>query len=57
MAQGSRIRLLESQADLELELRRTEEEFAHGDFVDLTVDELDRCVEAGKWPWQHVSSG
>jgi hypothetical protein len=45
------------QAELEEELRQAEEDFARGDFVELTVEELDRCIAAGKWPWQRASSG
>jgi hypothetical protein len=45
------------QAELEEELRQAEEDFARGDFVELTVEELDRCIAAGEWPWQRASSG
>jgi hypothetical protein len=44
------------QADLEDELRQAEEDFARGDFVEVTVAELDRCVAAGEWPWPNESS-
>ncbi len=44
------------QAELEEELRQAEEDFARGNFVELTIEELDRCVAAGEWPWQHASS-
>jgi hypothetical protein len=44
------------QAELEEELRQAEEDFARGDFVELTVEELDRCIAAGEWPWQRASS-
>jgi hypothetical protein len=44
------------QAELEEELRQAEEDFARGDFIDLTVEELDQCIAAGEWPWQHDSS-
>jgi hypothetical protein len=39
------------QADLEEELRRAEEDFANGEFIEVTIEQLDRCVAAGKWPW------
>jgi len=42
--------------ELDQELRRAEEDFANGDFIDVTIEELDRCIAAGKWPWQHESS-
>jgi hypothetical protein len=44
------------QGELEEELRHAEEDFARGDFVELTVEELDRCIAAGEWPWQRASS-
>jgi hypothetical protein len=44
------------QAELEEELRQAEEDFARGDFVELTIEELDRCIAAGEWPWQRASS-
>lgn len=44
------------QAELEEELRRAERDFARGDFVELTVRELDGCIEAGEWPWASESS-
>ncbi len=46
-----------SQAELEEELRQAEEDFARGDFIELTVEELDACIAAGAWPWQRESSG
>jgi hypothetical protein len=44
------------QAELEAELRCAEQDFARGDFIELTVEELDRCIEAGQWPWASESS-
>jgi hypothetical protein len=44
------------QAELEEELQQAEEDFARGDFIELTVEELDRCVAAGQWPWPDASS-
>jgi hypothetical protein len=44
-----------SQAELVEELRQAEEDFARGDFVELTTEELDRCVAAAAWPWQRAS--
>jgi hypothetical protein len=43
------------QAELEEELRQAEEDFARGDYVELTIDELDGCIAAGEWPWQRAS--
>ena len=45
------------QAQLEEELRQAEADFAHGDFVELTLEEIDRCVAAAEeWPWPDESS-
>jgi len=41
-----------AQATLAEELRQAEEDFANGDFIDITIEELDRCILAGEWPWQ-----
>ncbi len=40
-----------SQAELEDELRQANEDFATGAFVELTVEDLDRCIVDGEWPW------
>lgn len=45
-----------SQAELEAELRRADDDFANGDFVDVTIEEIDRCIVAGEWPWEPASS-
>jgi hypothetical protein len=45
-----------AQAELERELRQAEEDFASGNFVDVTIEELDRSVVAGEWPWQREPS-
>ena len=45
-----------AQAELENELRQAEEEFARGDFIELTVEELDRAIASGVWPWPDASS-
>jgi hypothetical protein len=47
---------LNAQAELEEELRQAERDFANGDFIELTIEELDRCIAAGKWPWPDESS-
>jgi hypothetical protein len=46
-----------NEPSLEEELRAAERDFAGGDFIEVTVEELERCTLAGKWPWQHESSG
>ena len=45
-----------NQAELQAELRQAEEDFARGDFIELTVERLDQCVAAGVWPWPEESS-
>jgi hypothetical protein len=47
---------LTRQADLQEELRRAEQDFARGDFVELTVAALDDSVAMGEWPWATESS-
>lgn len=44
------------QAELEDELRQAEADFARGDFIEVTLEELDRCIAAGEWPWPDESS-
>ena len=44
------------QDELEAELRQAEQDFARGDFIELTVEQLDRCIAAGEWPWPEESS-
>lgn len=43
------------QTTVEEELCQAEDDFARGDCIELTVDELDRCVASGRWPWQRAS--
>jgi hypothetical protein len=45
-----------AQAELEEELRLAEDDFGRGDFIELTIEQLDRCIAAGLWPWQNESS-
>jgi hypothetical protein len=44
------------QVELDEDLRQAEADFASGRFVDLTIEELDRCMAAGEWPWPDESS-
>lgn len=44
------------QAELEEQLRQAEQDFARGDFIEVTVEQLDRCIAAGQWPWPDASS-
>jgi hypothetical protein len=45
-----------AQAALAEELQQAEEDFANGDFIDVTIEELDRRIMADEWPWQHEPS-
>lgn len=46
-----------TEADLDEDLRQAAQDFARGDFIELTVAELDRCIATGEWPWPDASSG
>lgn len=41
----------ETGAPLEGELRRANEDFERGDYIELTGDELERCIATGESPW------
>ena len=57
MATPNAAKALETiEEPLEDELRRAEQDFARGDFIELTVEELDRHIAAGEWPWPTESS-
>ena len=43
--------------DLAEELRQAEEDFERGDYIELTVEQLDRCVATGESPWPDESPG
>ncbi len=36
---------------LEHELRQAMEEFERGDYIELTVEQLEHCAAAGESPW------
>jgi hypothetical protein len=42
--------------DLESELLAAEKDFENGNFRELTLVQLDRCIETGEWPWPEESS-
>jgi hypothetical protein len=46
-----------THAELEEELQQAEQDFTRGDFIELTVEQLDACIAAGEWPWQRESFG
>jgi hypothetical protein len=41
----------ETGAPLEDELCRANEDFERGEYIELTDDELERCIAAGESPW------
>jgi hypothetical protein len=40
---------------LEDELWQAQDDVAKGDYIELTLEELDRCIAAGEWPWRDES--
>jgi hypothetical protein len=45
----------ETGAPLENDLRRANEDFKQGDYIELTDDELERCIATGESPWPNES--
>jgi hypothetical protein len=43
--------------ELEEELLRAEADFARGDFIELSREELDHCINTGESPWPDESRG
>ncbi len=42
-------------ARLEEELRQAEADFANGDYIELTTEQLERCIRTGESPWPDES--
>jgi hypothetical protein len=42
--------------DTEADLRQADEDFARGDYIELTREQLDKCIETGESPWPDESS-
>lgn len=53
---ATKVQTSNAQAELEEELRQAERDFANGDFIERTIEELDRCIAASTWPWPDESS-
>ncbi len=53
----TRRRVGRASPELERELRQAEEDFARGDYIELTSEQLERCIETGESPWPDESSG
>jgi hypothetical protein len=41
--------------DLERELAQAMEDFQRGDYIELTVEQLENCAATGEWPWPDES--
>jgi hypothetical protein len=37
--------------ELEEEVRQGHDDFARGDYIELTAEQLARCIETGQSPW------
>ena len=46
-----------SDPELEQEFSRAMDEFERGDYVELTVEQLERCAATGESPWPDESRG
>ena len=49
--------IVQADPDLERELLRAMEEFERGDYIELTVEQLEHCAATGKSPWPDESHG
>jgi hypothetical protein len=47
----------QADPDLERELLRAMEEFERGEYIELTVDQLEHCAATGESPWPDESRG
>jgi hypothetical protein len=44
-----------SESDLLSEILSAEADFERGDYIDLTPEQLARCIETGEFPWPDES--
>jgi hypothetical protein len=44
-----------SESDLLAEIQSAEVDFERGDYLDLTPEQLARCIETGEFPWPEES--
>lgn len=42
-------------SDLEDGLRSAADDFEHGDYIDLSAEQLERCIARGESPWPDES--
>lgn len=45
------------ESDLLAEILSAEVDFERGDYIDLTPEQLARCIETGEFPWPDESPG
>jgi hypothetical protein len=50
-------RVAQADPDLEQELLRAMKDFERGDFIELTVEQLEHCAATGESPWRDESRG
>jgi hypothetical protein len=50
-------RVVQADPDLERELLRAMEDFERGDYIELTVEQLENCAATGESPWPDESRG
>jgi hypothetical protein len=48
-------RVAQADPDLERELLQAMDDFEHGDYVELTVGQLEHCAATGESPWPDES--
>jgi hypothetical protein len=47
--------VVQADPDLERELLQAMEDFERGDYIELTVEQLERCAATGESPWADES--
>ncbi len=50
-------RVVAADSDLERELLQAEQDFDTGDYIELTVEQLEHCATTGESPWPEESPG
>ncbi len=48
-------RVVAADVDLERELLQAEQDFDSGDYIELTVEQLEHCAATGESPWPDES--
>jgi hypothetical protein len=50
-------RVAQADPDLERELLRAMQDLERGDYIELTVEQLEQCAATGESPWPDESHG